>query len=140
MSENGREDGIGESVAFFDRTYEEALQLARETRDYIAAKGQGERSGMSPDLRLAASCEEMRITARITQVMAWMLVQRAVHAGEMTREEAAAEPNRLSGEAACLSEPVVPQTELPPRLCELLDRSRSLYERVQRLDASLDPA
>lgn len=136
MSEN--DTATGDTIAFFDRTYDEALQLAVETRDYIAAKGQGERAGMSPDLRLAASCEEMRITARITQVMAWMLVQRAVHAGEMTRDEAAEEQNRLSGAEACLSEPVVPEAELPPRLCSLLQRSRNLYERVQRLDATLD--
>ncbi len=136
MSENGT--ATGDTVTFFDRTYDEALQLARDARDYIAAKGQGERAGMSPDLRLAASCEEMRITARITQVMAWMLVQRAVHAGEMTRAEAAEEPNRLSGQSACLGEPVVPEAELPPRLSSLLQRSRSLYERVQRLDATLD--
>lgn len=127
-----------DGVAFFGRTYDEALQLTKEARDYIAGRLATGRKESSPDLRLASSCEEMRLTARVTQVMAWLLVQRAVHAGEMTRAEAAEEQHRLSGQEACLADPVVPQSELPTRLVELLDRSRDLYERVQRLDAMLD--
>jgi regulator of CtrA degradation len=125
-------------VAFFDRTYDEALALTREARDYIGGQGASERRAMTPDAMLVASCEEMRLTARMTQVMAWLLVQRAVHAGEMTRSQAAAKQHRLSGQDACLSGPVAPEVELPARLNDLLSRSRNLYERVQRLDATLD--
>ena len=128
----------GASVTFFSRTYDEALQLTREARDYIAGRGAQERAKLSPGGKLAASCEEMRLTARLTQVMAWLLTQRAVHEGEMTRAEAAEPEHRLAGQAACLADPVVPKEELPERLADLLDRSQNLYERVQRLDATLD--
>lgn len=131
-------DSIVEPIAFFDRTYEEALQLTREARDYIAGARAARAGDASPDARLAASCEEMRLTARMTQVMAWLMVQRAVHEGEVSRAEAAAEANRLSGQEACLADPVVTEQDLPERLVDLLDRSRHLYERVQRLDAMLD--
>ena len=128
----------GASVTFFSRTYDEALQLTIEARDYIAGRGARERDKLSAGGRLAASCEEMRLTARLTQVMAWLLIQRAVHEGEISWADAAADHHRLAGQAACLAEPVVPDEELPERLAELLARSRHLYERVQRLDAMLD--
>jgi len=127
-----------QSVAFFGRTYDEALQLTREARDYIASHVNTDRSDLPPEVRLASSCEEMRLTARLTQVMAWLLLQRAVYEGEVTLAEAAREENRLSGQEACLGGPVIPEAELPPRLEELLDRSLNLYRRVQRLDAMLD--
>lgn len=132
------EAASGASVTFFSRTYDEALDLTREARDYIAGRGAAERAKLSPGGKLAASCEEMRVTARLTQVMAWLLIQRAVHEGEITRAEAAAPEHRLAGQSACLADPVVPPEELPERLAELLERSRNLYERVQRLDATLD--
>lgn len=126
------------TIAFFDRTYDEALALTREARDYIAGPGAQARRQMSPDAVLTASCEEMRLTARMTQVMAWLLVQRAVHEGEMTRAEAAQDGHRLGGADACLADPVAGEETLPARLRDLLARSRQLYERVRRLDATLD--
>ena len=136
MTANSAERGA--SVTFFSRTYDEALQLTREARDYIANIGAQERAKLTPGGKLAASCEEMRLTARLTQVMAWLMIQRAVHEGEITRAEAARPEHRLEGQTACLADPVVPMDELPNRLAELLEQSRKLYERVQRLDAMLD--
>lgn len=129
---------VTSNVAFFGRTYEEALDLTYEARDYIAGNLRKDRSDQSADLRLASSCEEMRLTARITQIMAWLLLQRAIHEGEVPRSEALKEENRLAGQETCLGGPVIPEVELPPRLNDLMERSRALYERIQRLDAMLE--
>ena len=126
------------NVAFFGRTYHEALSLTREARDYIAGNLGKDRGAESADARLASSCEEMRLTARMTQIMAWLLLQRAIHEGEVPRSEALKAENRLAGQETCLAEPVIPDVELPPRLNDLMMRSRALYERIQRLDAMLD--
>ena len=127
-----------DNVAFFSRTYNEALTLTMEARDYIAGKIGGSGAGFSAEVRLASACEEMRLTARLTQVMAWLLLQRAIHEEEVPRSEALKPENRLSGAETCLAEPALPDVALPPRLEDLLSRSRSLYERIQRLDAMLD--
>jgi regulator of CtrA degradation len=127
-----------DNVTFFGRTYQEALELTREARDYIAGNVGKGRSEQSADVRLASSCEEMRLTARMTQIMAWLLLQRAIHEGEVPRSEALKDENRLSGQETCLADPVMPNVELPPRLNDLMARSRNLYERIQRLDAMLD--
>ena len=125
-------------IAFFDSTYREALSLTREARDYVAYQERRDKQSLSPVGQLAASCESMRMTARLTQVMSWLLVQKAVHAGELSREQAAAPELRLSGQTVCGEEPPETEEVLPPRLRELLERSLSLYQRVARLDAMFD--
>ena len=103
------------TVAFFDSTFEEALALTREARDYLTHAEPRERERMTPNDRMLASCEAMRMTSRLTQVMAWLLVQRAVHAGEMTRDEARAPEYRLGGQSVCGEvKPPVEGTLQPP--------------------------
>ena len=127
------------TVAFFDSTFDEALALTREARDYLTHREPLERERMTPNDRMLASCEAMRLTSRLTQVMAWLLVQKAVHAGEMTREEAKAEEFRLAGKSVCEETRHPVDGSLQPRLAELLQRSHQLYQRVSRLDALQDP-
>ena len=131
---------IVETGALIVRTYDEALALTREVRDYIASQAPADKAALDHDTQLLASCEEMRVTARLTQVMAWLMLQRAVQDGEVAREDAAKPENRLGGQATCLGEPAVDPADLPERLTDLLARSRSLYERIQRLDLMLEPA
>lgn len=129
-----------ESGALIERTYNEALGLTRAVRDYIAGPAGGDKDRLEADAKLVACCEEMRVTARMTEVMAWLMVQRAVQAGEISRAEAARPERRLGGADTCQAEPALPPEDLPPRLAELMDRSRALYDRIARLDAMLDTA
>ncbi len=127
-----------QQIAYFDNTLDEALALTREARDYLTHQKDADFDQLSPVGRLVASCESMRLTARVTQVVAWLLVQKAVHAGELSREQAAAPEYRLSGQSVCDQTKPVRDAALPERLTELLDRSLRLYQRVARLDAMLD--
>lgn len=126
------------SVAFFDSTFEEAMALTREARDYLTFQEKADLAEVDPVTRMVASCESMRLTTRLTQVVAWLLVQRAVHAGEITRQQAKQPQYRLSGREVCAETEPVAEAALPERLNELLQRSLSLYERVARLDRMLD--
>ncbi len=127
----------GEGIAFLDGTYEEALKITREARDYFAHQEPADSSKLTAEARLVTSCESMRLTARLAQVVAWLLVQKAVHAGEMTRMQAAEERFRLGGQKICAKADPVARDYLPPRLAELLADSHTLYSRVARLDAML---
>lgn len=124
-------------VTFLDGTYREALALTREARDYVALQERRDRAGLPPELQLLASCESLRLTARLTQVMAWLLLQRAVHAGEISPQEAREPHHRLGGREICQAA-AAGADRLPPRLRELLGRSAELYQRVARLDAGYD--
>ena len=127
-----------QTVAYFDRTFDEALALTREARDYLAYQEKADLAKLSPVGRMAASCESMRMTARMTQVVAWLLVQKAVHAGDLTREDAANSKYRLAGQEICDDVEPLTAEPLPERLDELLARSHQMYQRVARLDAMLD--
>ena len=131
---------VCDSLAFLDANYDEAMSLAQEARDYLAVERDGQRPAGAPLERMAISCAALKVTSRLTQVMAWLLVQKAVQSGEMTRAEAAREPFRLSGQDVCLSPGPLGDHELPPALSDIQDRSLRLYERVMRLDAMLDRA
>ncbi len=122
------------ATRFFGKTYDETMSLLLASRDYLANAQPGDAVGLKPIDRLRVNCEAMRLTTRLTQIMAWLLTQRAVFEGEMTRGMAASEEYRLSADAVCMAESDAAAGVLPRRLTELLDQSRRLYIRVARLD------
>ena len=122
------------SPTFFNGTYDETMALLIEARNYIAYHDAMEHRTLPPHVRLQISYESMRVTSRLTQVMAWLLAQKDVHAGEITREQAASDDFALSGGDVC-TDPSGPDNEaLPVGLRSLLERSHKLYMRVSRLD------
>ena len=130
-------DSSSPTVAYFDNTFEEALALAREARNYIVYQDAVETAKLDPAERLVVSCESMRVTARVGQIIAWLLVQKAVHAGELSRDKATESPYRLAGQKVCGAADLIADEKIPLRLAELLEQSHSLYSRVERLDAML---
>jgi regulator of CtrA degradation len=121
-------------VAFFDRTYDEAMALIREAREYFAERQHQPASPSRAAVELVTSCESMRLTARLSQIIAWLLVQKAVHAGELSRDDAIKPEHRLGGRSVCEIEGPWSELGLPQRLQTLLERSLSLYHRIARLD------
>lgn len=117
------------------KSYDETLALMVEARNYLAYRVPHEVRVLPDKANLTASCELFRLTSRLIQVMAWLMAQRAVHAGEMDVEEACSERFRLSGGSACLDDSVANDDSLPNGLLSLLERSLKLYERISRLDA-----
>ena len=122
------------TITFFDRTFDEAFDLLIEARAYLSERQRPSQDELPPAVRLVAGCETMRLTARLVQVMAWLLVQRAVHAGEIDAAEADAPQRRLGGHEVCAEPGPWDIHALPRRLQILLDRSQALYNRVARLD------
>jgi regulator of CtrA degradation len=121
-------------TAFFTKTYDEALRLVEDARGYLAALEPFDRRGLAAPERLRLCAETMRMTARLTQIMAWLLVQRAVHAGEISRSDALSEQEILGGVQVCMDRREEDWRGLPRRLVALLDESHRLYVRVARLD------
>lgn len=121
--------------AFFNRTYEETLALLEEARFYVADGAPAEAAALPAEARLRFARESMRVTSRLTQVMAWLLAQKAVHAGEISHAEAADPDYALAGQSVCAAADPALARGLPAHLRSLLDRSHALYTRVARLDA-----
>jgi regulator of CtrA degradation len=123
-------------VAFFDGTYREGLELLESARDYLADPDSSAFADQRAVMQLVVSCETMRLTARMAQIMSWLLMQRALFAGEVTLAEASRPENRLGSADVCGVRGPWIDTDiaLPDRLRELLDSSLDLYSRIARLD------
>jgi regulator of CtrA degradation len=126
------------TVPFFGRTYEETMGLLLSARNYIANVQAGEFSQVEPGERLHMNCEALRLTTRLAQVMAWLLAQKALAAGEITREEALGDAYRLGAHELCLADTDARVAANSQKLGVLMAQSRLLFERVARLDRQLD--
>jgi regulator of CtrA degradation len=126
--------GDVQATAFFGKTYGEAMDLLVEARDYFAHREPIDRQTLPPLERLRFCCETMRLTVRLTQIMAWLLAQRAVFAGEISQQDALADHGALAEVGICMADEAMAVPMVPERLAGLLDRSQRLYVRVARLD------
>jgi regulator of CtrA degradation len=114
-----------------DALYVEAMVLADEARSYFDSAARDDRLALAPIDRVAFSCESLKVTTRLMHIIAWLLTQRAVAAGELTRAQAGESDRRL-GTAPKTEEALLPR--LPEPAAELIRASEELYERVDRLD------
>lgn len=126
----------GEAAVRFERRlidtlYAEAMVLADEARDYFDESGRADRDGLAPLTRVAFSCESLKITTRLMHVIAWLLTQRAVMAGELTTHDALDGSRRL-GDAPASDGGVI--DTLPTRAQSLVGASSRLHARVAQLD------
>jgi regulator of CtrA degradation len=113
-----------------DSLYVEAMLLADEARSYFDRNGRDDRLALSPVARVGFSCESLKVTTRLMHVIAWLLTQRAVEAGELSPAQART-PSRRLGDAA-ESDPAVIEA-LPAGALALVRASQELYARVRRL-------
>lgn len=111
--------------------YTEAMLLADEARSYFDSNGRSDRDSLDPIDRVGFSCESLKVTTRLMHVIAWLLTQRAVEAGELSRSQAR-RPARRLGDAPDSDEALV--AKLPGAAVGLIQASRDLYARVKRLD------
>ena len=118
-------------VAFVGSTYEEAMALLEETRNFLAEDRQ---RGETPSARLAISYEAMRVTTRLVQIVAWLLARKAVMAGQLSPAKANSKRHALSGGPLCRDAQGEENLNLPEELRSLLAASHLLYLRVLRLD------
>jgi regulator of CtrA degradation len=115
-----------------DGLYVEAMLLADEARTYFDT---GIDANLDAFDRVLFSCESLKVTTRLMHVIAWLLTQRAVEAGEMAADQARA-PSRRLGMAVISDDTAV--MRLPSAAQALIAASVDLFRRVERLDAGLD--
>ena len=135
MADDGRDEsaGVAETV-FFAKTFDDTLALVTDARDYLATQAAAEMRPLPGTTALAYTHEALRLTCRLSHAMAWLLVQRAVLAGEITRADAGREEFRPADFTSVLCEPPLLAAGMPPALSALLERGRALSLRIARLD------
>lgn len=137
-SEQRRNGRPGEAMpkpeSLIDKTFAEGIALTVEARNYIAFHEQADRRTLDLTGCLHVGYHHTRVSARLIQVMTWLLAMKAYLADEITRDQFVSPQFALAGGDEC-ADPTGPELEdLPAGLRSLLERSHSLYMRVQRLD------
>jgi regulator of CtrA degradation len=126
---------MNKATTLIDRTFDEGIALTLEVRNYIAYHEQADRREYDLSRCLHVGYQHTRVSARLIQVMTWLLAMKALLAGEISPEQFAAPQYALNTSAECDSDTGPEQGELPPGLRSLLERSYALYARIQRLDS-----
>jgi regulator of CtrA degradation len=120
----------------FTKLFREGMDLVEETAEYLDGAGRAESKHLTPPASLAYTSESIRLTTRLTQLASWLLVRRAVAAGEITAAEAHNHRHRvtLSRQSAARPEGF---DVLPESFKRLIAESHRLHDRIMRLDRIL---
>lgn len=125
---------MNKATTLLDRTFDEGIALTLEVRNYIAYHEQADRREYDLPRCLQVGYQHTRVSARLIQVMTWLLAMKALLAGEISPEQFAAPQYALGGGDECEAESGPEVVELPSGLRNLLERSHALYSRIKRLD------
>lgn len=84
---------------FVEKTYQDTYDLLVSIRDYISGPMKQEAGDLEPPDQLSLTRELTSMTRNLNDTMAWLMLQKAIDAGELTPEEADAEPAGKLGKA-----------------------------------------
>ena len=126
-----------EIIPFANRNFEEARALLTEARNYLAYSESAAVEVEVPAIRLQIGYETMRVTAQLLGTIARLLAIKAVRDGAITETESFGEDYAVADPRINLDPSSIEDAENPPKgLKTLLDRSTSLWERIERLEAA----
>ena len=121
----------------FNRTFDEGMALVEEAARYLDGRGKEEARDLPRKTAMLYASESLRVTTRLMQAASWLLVQRAVHDGDMPAADGNDERYRLGSKEICFGGRDDEIETLPKKLQELLSKSESLYRRIARLEEVL---
>ncbi len=122
-------------ATLLDHTFEEGIALTQEARNYIAYREQADRREFDLPRCLVAGYQHTRISARLIQVMTWLLAMKGLLAGEISPEQFISPQYAIEDSEECSSDKGEGDEGMPVGLRDLLIRSHALYARIRRLDA-----
>lgn len=118
------------SRPIIEALYTEALVLADDVRAVFSLGVREPQIGGDAMVRLALSTEGLKTTTRMMHVLAWLLNQRALFAGELSehqvREHGTLPPDRGSDQRQLQL--------LEPETRDLIAETERLHQRIARLD------
>jgi regulator of CtrA degradation len=124
--------GIRLRGRLIDSLYTEAMVLADEARSYFDQEGRLDREQLTPLMRVTLSCESLKITTRLMNMLSWLLTQRAVELGQI---EAAGSKVSTEWVNEDDEQSTASLAGLPRAAIALIEASRELQARVRRIDS-----
>ncbi|WP_248306526.1 DUF1465 family protein [Devosia sp. MC521] len=120
--------------AGFDVLYREGMTLIEQVAAYLDTDGRIESRILSREASFMYATESMRLTTRLMQLASWLLLQRAVNEGEISRENARSEKEKVKFSATPSERGGPGYDDLPGALRDFIDKGDRLFDRVMQLD------
>ena len=121
----------------FEKVFKEGMSLVEETANYLDGPGRIDARVLDRHGAIAYATESMRLTTRLMQLASWLLLQRAIGAGELSIEDARKENHRISLSDIGRGHDLAGSESLPDALKALVERSINLHGWVQKLDSMI---
>jgi regulator of CtrA degradation len=121
----------------FKALYAEGMGLVEETAGYLDGEGRMAAKSLPRIASVLYAAESMRLTTRLMQMASWLLLQRAVNNGEMTREQVLSEKSKVRLETFSCDRSAPGWSDLPETFRALVERSFRLQSRVAMLDREI---
>jgi regulator of CtrA degradation len=118
----------------FEKIFKEGMGLVEETANYLDGQGRVDSRVLDRPSTIAYATESMRLTTRLMQLASWLLLQRAIGAGELTEQDASREKSRVSLSDIGEGNKIPGSENLPEGLVDLVSRSLRLHERIVVID------
>ncbi|ODT67632.1 MAG: regulator of CtrA degradation [Pelagibacterium sp. SCN 63-23] len=118
----------------FDALYREGMALIEAVAAYLDEEGRIESRVLPREAGFLYATESMRLTTRLMQLASWLLLQRAVNEGEISRENARSEKEKVKFSATPSQRGGPGYADLPAQLRDFIDKGDRLFERVMQLD------
>ncbi|MGB7205874.1 MAG: DUF1465 family protein [Anderseniella sp.] len=121
----------------FHEVFQEGMGLIEETANYLDGPGRQDVRDLNKAGSITYASQSMRLTTRLMQLASWLLLQRAVSSGEITRDDADHEKSRISLDEIGEGQPLDGADAMPDALKKLVARSLRLHERILTLDVMI---
>jgi regulator of CtrA degradation len=129
--------GRAASSTQFKSLYSEGMALVEETAGYLDGSGRAASKVLPRMASVLYAAESMRLTTRLMQMASWLLLQRAVNNGEMSRDQVLSEKNKVRLDGFNVDRTAPGWNDLPESFRDLVERSLRLQNRVALLDREI---
>jgi regulator of CtrA degradation len=137
LNETGPAIAIGPRIVAsggFDLLYREGMALIEEVAAYLDGDGRADSRILGREASFLYATESMRLTTRLMQLASWLLLQRAVNEGEITKENARSEKEKVKFSATPSERGGPGYDQLPEVLRNFVDKGDRLFDRVMQFD------
>jgi regulator of CtrA degradation len=121
----------------FKALYGEGMALVEETAAYLDGPGRAASKVLPRMASVLYAAESMRLTTRLMQMASWLLLQRAVNNGEMSRDQVLSEKSKVRLDGFNVDRSAPGWLDLPEGFRDLVERSLRLQNRVALLDREI---
>ena len=118
----------------FNEVFAEGMGLVEETANYLDGPGRLDARALDRQGSITYATESMRLTTRLMQLASWLLLQRAISSGELSREAAIEEKKRINLSEAGPGHALPGAASIPDSLKDLIARSLHVHARIMQLD------